>query len=348
MVQNTQPQKARDPRVARLEKQRTDAAIAAALARDWNTAVQQNEEILGDDPDNLEAANRLGKALTELGKTEDAIAAYGRALEIDPSNSIAKKNIQRLEEAASNASTAAPAARRKKGSGRATGAAATTSLIESSDRAAEFVIQRPNDEALESISSGDTAQIEPHTRGIAVKSDDGELLGFLEPRAGLRLKRMIEGGNRYEVIVRSAHSDRGTIVLIRETHRDPSLVGQASFLASDAQRRRVVRAYTKDSVRNDRDNDFISDEESEESPADSWNPRDDDDESDEDDVATDDATDDDDDGDSDDEAAAVGADDEVEDDDEEEYDGEEEFGAEFADDRDEDEDEDRDEDEDDE
>ena len=84
---------------------------------------------------------------------------------------------------------------------------------------------------------------------MAVQSSSGEVLGTIEPRAGLRLRRMIAGGNRYAVVIR--HVDEGeATVYIRETHADPSLAGQASFIprAGPARSGRAPRAYTRASV----------------------------------------------------------------------------------------------------
>src|SRR5204862_7776954 len=43
------------------------------------------------------AQNRLGKALTELGRLEEAKAAYDASLAINPMNPVARKNATKLE-----------------------------------------------------------------------------------------------------------------------------------------------------------------------------------------------------------------------------------------------------------
>ena len=48
---------------------------------------------LGPDVD---AFNRLGKALAELGRTGEALVAYEQALERDGTNRIAQRNVERL------------------------------------------------------------------------------------------------------------------------------------------------------------------------------------------------------------------------------------------------------------
>ena len=47
-------------------------------------------------PNEVDAYNRLGKALTELGRYAEARDAYAHAVKLDPLNGIAAKNLQRL------------------------------------------------------------------------------------------------------------------------------------------------------------------------------------------------------------------------------------------------------------
>src|SRR5687767_8070705 len=82
---------------ARVRRQRADQAIRLAMESKWEEAAQLNRQILSHFPNDTDAYNRLGKALTELGRYGEARAAYGRTLELDSANSIAKKNMSRLQ-----------------------------------------------------------------------------------------------------------------------------------------------------------------------------------------------------------------------------------------------------------
>ena len=82
---------------ARVRRQRADRAIKLAMASQWQEAAQENQAILQLFPRDVDAHNRLGKALTELGRYGDARTAYQRALELDGNNAIARKNLQRLQ-----------------------------------------------------------------------------------------------------------------------------------------------------------------------------------------------------------------------------------------------------------
>ena len=76
--------------------QYTDEAVQLAIAGKWDDAVKLNKFIVESFGADEETQNRLGKALSELGKLKDAKAAYEVALKLNPMNSIAKKNAARI------------------------------------------------------------------------------------------------------------------------------------------------------------------------------------------------------------------------------------------------------------
>jgi hypothetical protein len=228
----------------------------------------------------VEAANRLGKALTELDDLAGAEEAYVAALAIDSANSIARKNLGRIQAARADAEQGAPpkgakgAAAKKRtrgGTAAASRSALPSSIIEATGTSAEFALQRPVMAPLQRLEPGDALELVAVESGVAVTAERGVVLGQIEPRAGLRLRRMIEGGNRYTVILRQVSED-GATVLIRESYHDPSLLGQVSFLPPPTARRSAPRAYSRPSavVRHDVDPDDADDEDGEE---DVWRPR---------------------------------------------------------------------------
>ncbi|HIC69884.1 MAG TPA: tetratricopeptide repeat protein, partial [Candidatus Latescibacteria bacterium] len=83
-------------------------AVALAMKSRWDEAVAVNRSILTDYPDDLEACNRLGKALSELGHNRDAKDAFQQALAISPINVIAKKNLDRLKRLADETPRSGP------------------------------------------------------------------------------------------------------------------------------------------------------------------------------------------------------------------------------------------------
>ena len=251
----------------RSRKQRTEAAIAHALARRWDEAAQGNRELLEQQPDDLEAANRLGKALTELGDVKAGIRAYQRSLEIDPANAIARKNLVKLE-AATSTGRAKDAKSRKPAAG---DAIRTDALIDESGKSAVFGLHKPNRRALKRLSTGDPVQLQLSENGVNVKSSTRAVLGHLDPRGAQRLHRLIEGGNRYEAAIRHI-GDEDVTILVRETYRDPSLLDEPSFFPPSAaeRRRSAPRAYARASMLHRGEGAVVNSDEEEADEPDVW------------------------------------------------------------------------------
>ena len=76
--------------------QYAEEAVQLAIAGNWDDAVKLNKFIIDNLGPDEESQNRLGKALSELGKLKDAKAAYEAALKLNPLNSIAKRNAARI------------------------------------------------------------------------------------------------------------------------------------------------------------------------------------------------------------------------------------------------------------
>ena len=73
-----------------------DQAIAAALESDWQRAAELNKQILDVSPEDVEARNRYGRALLEVGKLDEARAAYQEVVKAYPHDPIALRQIARI------------------------------------------------------------------------------------------------------------------------------------------------------------------------------------------------------------------------------------------------------------
>ena len=80
----------------RIRNQTADESVKLAVAGRWKEAATLNRELLEQIGGDVETYNRLGKALSELGKIGDARSAYQDALRIQPGNSIAVRNLNKL------------------------------------------------------------------------------------------------------------------------------------------------------------------------------------------------------------------------------------------------------------
>ena len=59
---------------------------SAIDSKDWAVAVRSFRKVVADNPKNADAHNFLGYASRWLGKYDDAFAAYGQALALDPAH----------------------------------------------------------------------------------------------------------------------------------------------------------------------------------------------------------------------------------------------------------------------
>lgn len=235
----------------RLKLQR---AHQLAANGEWEEAVQLNRELLEASPRDVTALNRLGKALSELRRYGEAYASYQRAVELDPINQIAKRNLQRLEPLKDQGEEERADERRRT-------QARQSMFIEEigKTRLTELHDPAPN-ATLARMTSGDQVELRVEEKQIVAYSEDGLRLGQLEPRLARRLISLIEGGNRYGAAVTAV--EPGMIrVIVRELFQHPSQIGRLSFPV-DA-KPLAPRPYLRDSARlYGDDQDFVGDEDS--------------------------------------------------------------------------------------
>ena len=203
----------------KIRKDRGKRAVAFAMHGKWEQAAAMNNSIVREFPDDLEAYNRLGKSLSELGRTREAKAAFEAVLQRSPNNSIAKKNLARLTKLSDGTSP-----RVAKRSSRSVHA-----FMEESGKAGVTTLTKPAPTSvLLELTPGDLVNLSVTGRALTVTDESGAYIGQVEPRVGTRIARLIKGGNRYEATVTSAEDQRLDII-IRETYKSPSQMGVISF-----------------------------------------------------------------------------------------------------------------------
>jgi hypothetical protein len=240
----------------RAKKQQADAAIQMALQGEWEKAAGLNRAILESFPTDVDAYNRLGKALTELGRFSDARDAYMRAVEIDPLNLIARKNLSRL--ATLGKDKAAPKGKAKKVAGQKL---SPQMFIEETGKTGVTILTNADMEVANRLTAGDEVKLSADKKGnLSVQTMAGERIGDVEPRLGQRLVKLMEGGNQYVAAISSLLED-GVKIFIRETFQDASQTGKLSFPPTVTE---SVRPYVKSRlVRSDGDEERAAAEEAE-------------------------------------------------------------------------------------
>tara|TARA_Y100000310_G_C20326157_1_gene643097 strand:- start:4 stop:627 length:624 start_codon:yes stop_codon:yes gene_type:complete len=200
---------------ASLEKQ----AIQAAINGNWQQAIELNQKILKQKPENIASLNRLAKAFWQTGDLASTKKTYQKSLKIDQYNLIAQKNLKRLAD------------QRKK---------RTQEISQNSVLTADFFIGEPgkskvvkllrltSPKILAELHTGDQVLLTPKKHFIAVNKEDKTYLGSLPEDLSQRLISLIKGGNRYEAFVKAV--DRQDLeIFIKEIFRSRQFRNLPSF-----------------------------------------------------------------------------------------------------------------------
>ncbi|KAA0228410.1 tetratricopeptide repeat protein, partial [bacterium] len=201
---------------SRLRKQMSEQAVKLAVSSRWDEAASLNREFVRLFPDDAEGYNRLGKSLTELGHVSEARQCYGKALEVDPANQIARRNLDRLASMKDAAGASLPSQ------------LDTRMFIEETGKASVTTLQAIDPAQAATLDAGDLVELRLQGNAVNVHSKAGGYVGMVEPRVGLRLAKMMEGGNLYSAALVSVAGNE-IRVIIRETYQHPSLIGRVSF-----------------------------------------------------------------------------------------------------------------------
>ena len=203
---------------ARLRSVKSREAIGLALEGNWEQAVEVNREVLRLFPDDVEALNRLGKAFMELGRYSGARSAFESAARISPYNSIARKNLERLPHLEE---TARPPKQSK--------GVSPYLFIEERGKSCMTALERPAaPDVLGRMATGDPVELRANGHALLVENQQGDCVGRVESKLGMRLMRLMKAGNRYEAVVVSV-SPQDVSVIILETYRHRDTKGICSF-----------------------------------------------------------------------------------------------------------------------
>ena len=211
-------------------------AIELAMRNSWEEAAEANRQLVQEFEPDVEAWNRLGKAYVELGRIADARDAFGKALTIEPGNTIAQRNVQRLgliKEAV------VPVKRDHQDA-----VDARFFIEETGKTISRSIFTSVPPDALAKVSAGGRLELTPREDLVMVTQSSGQELGFLDGKLSGRLIELMEGGNRYAAAAVRIEG-RYVRVMIRETYQAPQLTGRVSFPPETSS---GFRPYIKDTM----------------------------------------------------------------------------------------------------
>ncbi|PKB79271.1 MAG: hypothetical protein BZY88_14215 [SAR202 cluster bacterium Io17-Chloro-G9] len=237
---------------SRLQRDLSRDAIALALKGEWERASEVNRAVLELSENDVDAMNRLGKALMELARYTEAREVLDRVIKVAPYNNIAKKNVARLDHLENTPASASQ--------GRKAGGTPQLFIEESGKSGTTLLKKAVTGQVAARIAPSDTANLVVEKEAINVYTRDGEYLGQIEPKLGRRLIRLIQGGNQYQAAVIGV-GDQGISMIIRETYRHRNLQNVCSFPTKTKEEHRVY--LSENLVRYTRDDDIGNEEDEE-------------------------------------------------------------------------------------
>jgi hypothetical protein len=178
-------------------------AIQAAKNQDWQGAVDFNQQIINQEPENIGAFIRLGVAQVQMQQMKLAKAAFEHVLDIDKNNSLAKKHLQKLKNNQKITLFNLPK---------------DEEFIEEPGKTKTVELHRlAGKEQLEKFSVGQTCNLRPKNRFISVEVDK-TYIGSLPEDLSARLTKLIKDGNEYSCYIQSI-SSTSCSVFLKETIR---------------------------------------------------------------------------------------------------------------------------------
>ena len=221
---------------AKFRRLNTEQAINLARQSKWEDAAEVNQRLISAFPNDADALNRLGKALTELGKYPEAIDAYERARAVDPTNTIAQKNVARLRTLKGDHVSPPPQTRYDP----------ALFIEEPGKTAVTLLLNVAAADVLAPMAAGDQLGLKVNGSLIEFHDVRDQVVGLLEPKLTLRLLPLMNSGNEYAAAV-TAIDDHQVRAIIRETYQHPDNAGKVAFPTTTGGTE-SVRPYMRDSL----------------------------------------------------------------------------------------------------
>lgn len=192
-------------------------AIQTALDGDWQNAISLNKSLIHENPQDIDALNRLGLAYTITGRLKEAKSAYQRVIKIDSLNSIALRNLKKLKENGfSSDSIHSTNTQIKNGFLEEPGKTKVVELVN---------IAQPK--IIELLRTGQSVELSIRRLKIFV-SEGKQYIGVLPDDIARRLIKFIRGGCVYDAYIKSSNPHKVT-VFMKEVKKSTRFKDNPSF-----------------------------------------------------------------------------------------------------------------------
>lgn len=196
-------------------------AIDAAIANNWENAIEINNRIISADEKNLAAILRLGYAYLQSGRAKEAEAAYKKALTLQPKNQIAMQNLERAKFLAGQKGD-------KNSVGEKKNLDPSLFLDVPGKTKTVQLVNLGQKSHLAELSIGHELELKVKKRKIEVRTLSGNYIGALPDDVSKRIIYFIEEGSIYKTYTKEASLTKIT-VFIKEFSKGATVENFISF-----------------------------------------------------------------------------------------------------------------------
>ncbi len=179
-------------------------AINAAKNSDWAKAILINQEIIeryGEEPETM---NRLGLAYLKNNQVSEAKKTFKRILEIDKSNIIANKHLDKIKNNESSVDIIFNQ---------------DNDFIEEPGKSKIVTLHRlAGKDQLKKLKVGQVCFLQLKNRYISIVDENDRHIGALPEDISFRLSKLISNGNEYRCVVYKVN-EKQCLIQVKETFR---------------------------------------------------------------------------------------------------------------------------------
>lgn len=201
-------------------EQLENQSIEAAVKFDWQKAVTLNKKILKLDKSNLSAYLRLGFATSQNYNFTEAIKHYKKALRLQPSNNIARENIERLKVLQTRSG--------KKNKKSAMNLDPNLFLESTGRTKSAGLVNIGQKNILAHLTVGEEVDLKFKKRRVEIRTKDNEYIGNLPDDLSRRLLVFLKAKSTYKVYIKEANLNKVN-VFIREESKGKKVQHYMSF-----------------------------------------------------------------------------------------------------------------------
>ena len=193
-------------------------AVEAALENNWKKAVELNEAILKQDPNNLDALLRLGFASFQTGDYKKSKSAYRKVIQIQPHNPIAKEKLKQINILIKEKNTEIK--NLELDPNLFTDVPGKTKIIS--------LVNLGQKNVLAKLNVGEPVVLKIRKRKVEIRTQKGDYIGCLPDDLSKRLMLFINAGSEYSAYIKEA-TLKEVVIFIKEVKKTRKLKKFISF-----------------------------------------------------------------------------------------------------------------------